>query len=437
MAALTALAGAIGHKFAGTIGPTILLDLQDFVKTYQLRSLGEEKSKNQPQERDLDTSKYASKHAPNAQIQAIQALAQPRRGQETPRDKGNGPTYAEIARKPIPIPTPKQQTRRQQQQQQQALPKSLKGMKTQTKPIKITIQLKDKETPTLIKGIKSYEEAQAIVAVKKINNYQALVYPGGEEQSLKLQNSGEWLRDIGGAPYKRQFFIVIHDIEQQDLKELALKIQQQNQLEATPTVSMMGDHSAKIGLYSPEEANRLISQGLVLDYEIKRAYKARSRSRCKGCKEYGHKVFHYPERKQTKVKEYFREKVGKVYTAATTPFSAPTYSIPSQNRIPSPIEGNIEVMDTQEEGYNFTTQESRNQATQETSKQHETQDPQDPQESQESQKTPDMTLKRRGRPRKDPLKGTRGLNKVTKPQVSGIIQNCITAYTQQQRQQNE
>jgi hypothetical protein len=44
----------------------------------------------------------------------------------------------------------------------------------------------------------------------------------------------------------------------------------------------------RIGLKCPVQANRLIQQGLVLDYEIKRVYQYKPLKRCRGCQQTGH-----------------------------------------------------------------------------------------------------------------------------------------------------
>ena len=130
--------------------------------------------------------------------------------------------------------------------------------------------------------------------MQTISKHQVLLYSSSEQARNQLLAHPDWLQDIKGELFKRQFRVVVHNIQAtEDLRELAIKIRDQNNLQHIPHAQWLGGTPNKsgtiiLGLDTPEEANRLLDSGLLLDYEIKGTYIHRTRTRCLVCKTTSH-----------------------------------------------------------------------------------------------------------------------------------------------------
>jgi hypothetical protein len=163
-----------------------------------------------------------------------------------------------------------------------------------------------------------------------------------------LLSTGGWLSAIGGQLYQRDYPIVVHNIpEGLSNTELKEKIQNQNEKEILGLfinyIQPIGKKGTyKISLRDPTQANRLIQQGLVLDYEIKRVFQYKPQQRCQICRQTGHqkeKCLKGQGLTKRQGKTFYKE----VQTPITTLFSA---SQPPQE----PISIDIDlIQETQEE----------------------------------------------------------------------------------------
>ena len=105
-----------------------------------------------------------------------------------------------------------------------------------------------------------------------------MLYTISEQAKTQLLAHQEWLQDIKGSLYKRQFRIITHNIQPiEDLEDLATRIQTQNSLQNIPQAQWLGGKpngsgTIVLGLETPEEANQLLNSSLLLDYKIKTAY---------------------------------------------------------------------------------------------------------------------------------------------------------------------
>jgi hypothetical protein len=199
-----------------------------------------------------------------------------------PHQKGNtapnGPSYATIAKE-------KGSTSRKDNKQQikakratTTAPESLQHLPKVPRPIRAFF--KDPETllqprEAILAKISSAQQAQSIKAIQKVSMRTLLIYSMTTEAGTYLQQTtNEWLKEIGGESAKRLFSIVTHNIGQLvDLEELKTRIQTQNRLrKPILSINRLGkSETIRIGLEDPLEANTLLKNGVLLDYEIKRA----------------------------------------------------------------------------------------------------------------------------------------------------------------------
>jgi hypothetical protein len=194
------------------------------------------------------------------------------------------------------------------------LPESLQGLPKPAKPIRAFF--KDLNTllkprGTILAAITSAQQAQSIKAIQKVSARTLLVYPTTIEAGHYLQQTtGEWLTEIGGECAKRLYYITIHNIDQLvEFEELKLKLQLQNKLQnPILAINRLGtSETIRLGLEDPPEANSLLKNGVLLDYEIKRATIYTPRPRCKICKAMGHTTVQCNRAKPQRPREFFKE----------------------------------------------------------------------------------------------------------------------------------
>lgn len=155
-------------------------------------------------------------------------------------------------------------------------PERLKNSQKQPEAIKVYI-LDLENLPTtnkaLLVNITSLQQRLSIKAIKRVTKRLLLVYPTSIEARQYLINTQEqWLQNIRGTISRPLYNVVIHNIGLDiDLEELKDKIIAQNGLQyPILAASRLGKSTTiRLGLQNLLEANTLIQQGIVLDYEIK------------------------------------------------------------------------------------------------------------------------------------------------------------------------
>src|SRR5665213_837923 len=276
MAALQNLARALRENFTDNTAAIQLSEILQFIENYTKAGARDAEREAVPKNAN-PTRKNAS---PDTR-QTTHTPAQERQTQNTqattPSGQKKGPSYADAARKAArktPAALPK------------TLPKSLQNSPKPPTTIRITLRNPLKETPMdLISKIRSQEGdavATLIKAIRPLTKRQALIYPKDEKSRETLLGTSGWLASLQAETYSRDYFIVVHGIDKTlDPQEVVQRLQEQNI--ATPGLFIgsraqwigkkpIKTGSMRIGLKCPVQANRLIQQGLVLDYEIKRVY---------------------------------------------------------------------------------------------------------------------------------------------------------------------
>jgi ribosomal protein S15P/S13E len=249
------------------------------------------------------TRQTPSKTAQEAKQHSTQASTRP-------TEQRKETSYADIARKALKnSPTPI------------ALPKSLQNTPKPPTTIKITLRNPLKETPKdLIDKIRTQEGdlvAMLIKAIRPLTSRHILIYPKDEKSRETLLKTYSWLASLQAEIYSRDYSVVVHGIDKAlDPQEVLQKLQEQNTtlnlsigsqaqwISKKPTKT----GSIKISLKCPTQANRLIQQGLVLDYEIKGVYQYRPLKRCRRCQQTDHTQAKCTTSQKPRGKTFYKEK---------------------------------------------------------------------------------------------------------------------------------
>jgi ribosomal protein S15P/S13E len=328
MAALQEIARALRNNFPDLNTSVKLQEIINFIENYIKTSPQDvgRGEKGKPLQNAKNTRKNASttREEPHqaTKISQQQSTAQPQENPQRPRGKTDGATYANIVKRAAgkgskhPV-------------KQKELPKSLLGDgQKQPATIKISLRAPLKETPKdLIDAIKATEGEQVttlIRAIRPLNARHLLIHPKDERAKETLLGTKGWLTTLQADIYSRDFPIVIYGMERTEEPEKVLqRLQDQNTsipglfigswaqwLGKRPT----GTSALKIGLKCPIHANKVIQEGLVLDYEIKGVRKYTPPKWCRSCRQPGHKQTQCPtvpkQRREnhSKQRTFFREK---------------------------------------------------------------------------------------------------------------------------------
>jgi hypothetical protein len=116
-----------------------------------------------------------------------------------------------------------------------------------------------------------------IKAIKAITKRQILVYPKDEKAKECLQNTTNWLEELDAELYSRGYSIVVYNVDRDlGMDRIKNKIQEQNSqalqdayIDVHSLGRPIGKGPIKISLKCPILANKLIHDGLILDYEFK------------------------------------------------------------------------------------------------------------------------------------------------------------------------
>jgi hypothetical protein len=182
--------------------------------------------------------------------------------------------------------------------------------------------------------------ATSIKVIRLLNSRQLLIYPKDKTAREALLKTGGWLASLRADPYSRSYYVVVHGVDKAlEPDEIASRLQRQNSsipgLFIDPQIQWLGRKpsktgSIKIGLKCPTLANKLIQQGLVLDYEIKSVYQYRPLKRCHRCHKTGHKQTECPT---TSPRTSNNRKT--FYTEKETPISTTFQAGPTQSTQPT------------------------------------------------------------------------------------------------------
>lgn len=322
MAALQEIVRALRNNFPDVNTSIQLQEIIKFIENYT-KSItqsagGEEKGK------PLQNAKITRQNASTTRTGTHQATqeSQPQskagvqeQEQET-RGKRQGLTYANIVKNATGKGS-------KDTLKQKELPKSLQE-DSQKKPatIKITLRAPLKETPKdLIDAIKATEGEQVatlIRAIRPINARHVLVYPRDERAREILLGTKGWLTTLQADIYSRDYPIVVYGIEKgEEPGKVLHRLQDQNTsipgLFIGSWAQWLGKRltkmgAIKIGLKCPIQANKVIQEGLVLDYEIKSVRQYTPLKWCQSCQQLGHRQTKCPTVPKQRQQQYGKQK---------------------------------------------------------------------------------------------------------------------------------
>lgn len=322
MAALNELVRALRDKFEDCATSTAFSTIIRFIENYPATNA--HTTSEAGVKKATQNAKNTRRNAPKTTRQSTvpPTTSSQQRAPQASEDPGEGPnstSYADIARKG-------QQTTTKTRPREAETPKSLQNTLKPPKAIKITLRNPLKETPKdLIGKIKAGEgdsTAALLKALRPLSKRSLLAYPRDEKARETLLTTRGWLECLQAEIYTRDYYIVVHGIDStMEMSEVANQLKAQN---TSLTNLYQGFHvqwlghkpkaklsTIKIGFKHPDQANQVIQQGLVLNYEIKSAYKYRPLQRCHGCKQFGHKLTSCKTATRTSTtarKVYYREK---------------------------------------------------------------------------------------------------------------------------------
>jgi hypothetical protein len=253
----------------------------------------------------LNTARNASKRVPNNDI-ITKVLANTEDiKKQLNRPQPSGTTWSQVA---ATIPTLKHD------------PKPAQNIETKRKELKITVQSReDKETVekkdlrNLIAAIRTKEPKEAtkeVIAARRLPSGDILFSTLTEKARIELEKCSDWLRAVAPTAEVRRttFPVHVHGVRVQGIKtndqiRTIAAIRDENSqlhpnLEITRvswpkrTITEQKRYSSFIlETASPETANRIISQGLIHEGEIKTCARFLSEgrvTRCHKCQRYGH-----------------------------------------------------------------------------------------------------------------------------------------------------
>lgn len=328
MAALQELARALRDNFKSETVTIQLTEILQFIENYahnSPQSAGGKTAKKPPQNAEI-TRKNATAATRQTPVTTTQKDKQHSTQTSTsPNAQKKATSYADMARKAPKAPlVPK------------ALPKSLQTVPKPPTTIKITLQSPTKETPKdLIEKVKAQEGdrvATLIKAVRPLTSRYILIYPKDEKSRETLLKTQGWLASLQAEIYTRDYSVVVHDMDKSLSPQEALqKLKEQNGttlgLAIGSQAQWIGKKPTKTGplkisLKCPAQANRLIQQGLILDYEIKGVYQYRPLKRCRGCQQTGHTQAKCTIRQKPRNRTFYKEKeipISKTFQAGSDP----------------------------------------------------------------------------------------------------------------------
>jgi hypothetical protein len=251
----------------------------------------------QQQQQQDQATEHVSNHVTETLNQSASKTGSQRESQSNIQP--NKQSYATVAKKAATQapPSGKRPTRPNH------LPKSLQNRPKEPKPQAIKISLRKPLNTPIIDLIDKTRAKSLIKALKVITKRQLLVFPRDEKAKESLQNTAYWLEELDADLYARNYSIVAYDVDRDlGVDRIKNKFQEQNPqvlrgvyIDVHSIGKPIGKGPIRIDLKCPILANRLIHEGLVLDYEFKAIRQYRPR---------------IPERKSTQKREkaFYKEK---------------------------------------------------------------------------------------------------------------------------------
>jgi hypothetical protein len=255
----------------------------------------------------LDAARNASKRAPNNElITKILANTEDIKKRLSNRQQQPAMTWSQIA---ATIPAPLDRD-----------PKPTQNIETKRKEVKVTVQSQEekeavekKDIRNILAAIKTKEPKEAtkeVIAARRLPSGDILVSTLTEKARIELEKSSDWLRAVASTAVVRRttFPLHVHGVRVQgvntndQIRSITALRDENSQLHpdleitrvswSKRTITEEKRYSSLIlETASPETANRIISQGLVHEGEIKTCarYLPEGRvTRCFRCQKYGH-----------------------------------------------------------------------------------------------------------------------------------------------------